>query len=75
MQKDLTHKIIHRNTITLQLNWIFFDNSQNDLCAVDEFVGHIHLSLQQSGYLTVCKHTIQEAHSLCYRSCGYVHCC
>jgi hypothetical protein len=45
MRKDLAHEIIHRNTITLQLNRLFFDNSQNDLCAADEFVGHVRLSL------------------------------
>jgi hypothetical protein len=45
MWKDLTYEIIHRNTITLQLNRLFFDNSQNDLHAADEFIGHVRLSL------------------------------
>ena len=46
MRKDLIYEIIHQNTITLQLNRLFFNNSQIDLHAADEFIGHFCLSLQ-----------------------------
>ena len=62
MQKDLACEIVHHNTITLQLNWLFLENTQNDLYGTDELVGHIHLSIRQSGYSAVCKHTIQEVY-------------
>ena len=58
MQKDLACKIIHHNTITLQLNQLFLENAQNDLYGMDELVGHVCLSIRQSGYSAVCEHMI-----------------
>ena len=46
MQKDLAYEIIHWNTLTLQLNWLFFENSKNDLCAANELVGHVQVTIQ-----------------------------
>ncbi|KAG6373552.1 hypothetical protein JVT61DRAFT_6195 [Boletus reticuloceps] len=63
----LACEIIHWNTITLQLNRLFFENTQNDLRAADESVGHVRLSIQQNGFSAVCEHVIQEVHSLSFR--------
>ena len=58
MRTDLACEIVHCNTITLQLNWLFLENAQNNLYGVDELVGHVCLSIRQSGYSAVHKHTI-----------------
>ena len=62
MRKDLACEIVHRNTITLQLNRLFLENAQNDLYGADELVGHVRLSIRQSGYSAVREHTIREVY-------------
>ena len=63
MWKDLTYEIIHRNTLTLQLNRLFFENSENDLRAANELVGHVRVTIRQNGYSAVREHAIQEVYS------------
>ncbi|KIM62645.1 hypothetical protein SCLCIDRAFT_24934 [Scleroderma citrinum Foug A] len=50
MRKDLTYKIVHRNTIALQLNHIMLKWVEKDLRAVDKLVGHVRLMIRQSGH-------------------------
>ncbi|KAN0074460.1 hypothetical protein V8E55_011872 [Tylopilus felleus] len=67
MQKDLTYEIIHRNSITLQLNWLLLENAQNDLHTAYELVGHVHLSIRQCGYSAAHEHTTREVYSSHHR--------
>ena len=53
MREDLVHKIVHCNIIVLQLNWLILKNAQNDSRAADKFVGHVRLSIRQSGHSVV----------------------
>ena len=64
MCEDLTHEIVHHNTIILQLNQLVLENAWNNSQAVDEFVGHIHLSIRQSGLLVIHEQAIWEPHAL-----------
>lgn len=43
MWKNLAHEIIHRNTITLQLNCIMLEKAGEDLHQAEELVGHVRL--------------------------------
>lgn len=72
MWNDLTNEIVRRNVITLQLNRLFLENAQKDLRAADELVGHVRLSIRQSGYSVVHEDVIREltVHSPCRRSRG-----
>ena len=47
--KKLTHQIIHRNILVLQYNRILLERTQDDLHAVDQFVGHVRLMIRRSG--------------------------
>ena len=58
MRKDLTYEIVHRNTITLQLNRIVLERMERDLHAADELVGHVHLTIRQTGHSAAFEHTM-----------------
>jgi hypothetical protein len=60
IQKDLACEIIHRNTITLQLNRIVLEKAQNDSRAADEFVGHVRLCVRESGFSTAQEQAMRE---------------
>lgn len=72
MRNDLANEIVHRNTIALQLNRLLLENAQNDLRAADEVVGHVRLTIRQSGHSIVREHAIREpeVHSPHRRSRG-----
>ena len=63
MREDLAHEIVHRNIIVLQLNWLVLENAQNDSQAADKFVGHVRLSIRQSGHSVVHEQAIREPHA------------
>ena len=67
MCEDLAHKIVHCNIIILQLNQLVLENAQNDSRAADEFVGHIRLSIRQSGHSVVHEQAIREPHVPCHK--------
>ncbi|KAI6037286.1 hypothetical protein PISMIDRAFT_105593, partial [Pisolithus microcarpus 441] len=60
-QKDLAYEIVNHNTVALQLNCIFLEQAERDLCAVDEHVGHICLTIRQSGHLVASVYAMQES--------------
>ena len=51
-RKKLTCEIIHRNILVLQYNRILLERTQDDLCAVDQFVGHVCLMIRRSSQTT-----------------------
>ena len=61
MRKDLTYEIVHHNTIALQLNRIMLERMERDLHAADELVGHVHLTIRQTGHSAAFKHAMQES--------------
>ena len=63
MCEDLAHKIVHHNIIVLQLNQLILENARNDSQAADEFVGHIRLSIRQSGHSVIHEQAIREPHA------------
>ena len=65
MRKDLTYEIIHRNTIALQLNRIMLERAEKDLHAADKLVGHVHLTIRQSGHSTAFEYAMQESWPCC----------
>ncbi|KAI6011059.1 hypothetical protein EDC04DRAFT_2610071 [Pisolithus marmoratus] len=59
--KDLAYEIVHHNTITLQLNHIFLEQVERDLHMVDEHVGHICLTIRQSGHSAAPVYAMRES--------------
>ncbi|KAF8545833.1 hypothetical protein OG21DRAFT_1491870 [Imleria badia] len=70
MRKDLAYEIIHRNSITLQLNQLLLENAQNDVHDADELIGHVRLSIRQYGYSAAHEHATREVYSSHHRSSG-----
>ena len=60
MRKNLAHEIVHRNTITLQLNRISLERAEKDLHTADEFVGKVRLTIRQSGQSTAKEYAMRE---------------
>ncbi|KAI6040685.1 hypothetical protein EDC04DRAFT_2602289 [Pisolithus marmoratus] len=58
MRKDLAYEIVHHNTIALQLNRIMLERAEVDLLVADKLVGHIQLTIRQSGHLAVVEYAI-----------------
>ncbi|KAI6010486.1 hypothetical protein PISMIDRAFT_11318 [Pisolithus microcarpus 441] len=61
MRKDLAYEIVHHNTIALQLNCIMLEMAEADLLAADELVGHIQLTIRQSGHSAAVEYVMQES--------------
>ncbi|KAI6001900.1 hypothetical protein EDD15DRAFT_2361262 [Pisolithus albus] len=60
-RKDLAYEIVHRNTVALQLNRIFLERAERDLRAVDEHVGHVRLTIRQSGHSAASMYAMRES--------------
>jgi len=60
MRKDLAYEIVHRNTITLQLNRLVLERAEKNLRAADELVGHVRLTIRQHGYSTADEYVMRE---------------
>ena len=58
MQKDLAYEIVHHNTIALQLNHIVLERTERDLHTADELIGHIRLTIRQTGHSAVFEHAM-----------------
>lgn len=65
MRKDLAHEIIHRKTITLQLNRILLERAEKALQTADEFVGHVHMTIRQSSQLAALEYAMHETWPKC----------
>ena len=65
MRKDLAYEIVHRNTIALQLNRIILERVETDLHAADEFVGHVRLTIRQSGHSAAVEYAMRESWPRC----------
>ena len=61
MRKDLAYKIVHRNTIALQLNHIVLERMERDLHTADELIGHVRLTIRQTGHSAVFEHAMRES--------------
>ncbi|KAF9224799.1 hypothetical protein BS17DRAFT_50086 [Gyrodon lividus] len=61
MRKELAFEIVHRNTITLQLNCLMLERAQDNLHAADELVGHVRLTVRKSGYSAAFQYAMQES--------------
>jgi hypothetical protein len=56
----LAHQIILHNTLVLQYNCMVLERMQNDVRAVDQFIGHVHFMIQKSGYTAASECAMQE---------------
>ncbi|KAI5990600.1 hypothetical protein EDD15DRAFT_2369661 [Pisolithus albus] len=61
MRKDLAYEIVHRNTIALQLNRIMLERAEADLLAAVELVGHVRLTIRQSGHSAAVEYAMRES--------------
>ena len=60
MWKNLAHEIIHRNTITLQLNRIMLEKAEEDLLQAEELISHVHLIVRQCGHSAAHRYAMKE---------------
>jgi len=58
MQKDLTYEIVHHNAVALQLNHIVLERVERDLHTADELVGHVRLTIRQTGHSAAFEHAM-----------------
>ena len=63
MCKDLACEVIHCNTIALQLNHIPLERSEKALQVADEFIGHVHVTIRQSGQSAALEYAMHETQS------------
>ena len=65
MRKDLAYEIVHRNSIALQLNRLMLERAETDLDAADELVGHVRLTIRQSGHSPAVEYAMRESWPRC----------
>ena len=60
MRKDLAYEIVHHNAIALQLNRIMLERAEKDLHAADELIGHVRLTIRQTGQSAAFEYAMRE---------------
>jgi len=59
------YEIVYHNTIALYLNRIMLERAETDLHAADELIGHVRLTIRQSGHSAVVEYAMQESWLRC----------
>ena len=65
MRKNLAHEIVHRNTITLQLNRIMLEKAEEDVLQAEELIGRVRLIVRQCGHSAAQRYAMKEPWSHC----------
>ena len=63
-RKTLACQIIHCNTLVLQYNRLVFERAQDDLHAMDRFIGHVRLMIRKSGQTAASEYAMRESNSM-----------
>ena len=73
IRSNLAYAIVHRNSITLQLNRIMLEKAKEDAHQAGELISHVRLAIRQSGYSAAHEYSMKEPwprSGQCF-SCGF----